>query len=214
MSNMRDLWYDWLGLNTWLFKSINSLSDLPAYGPLMKTVTLFGDRNMLPFTISAIGIFAITSIVSHIILGKGGNRNYLFVWFNIMLMLSIGLSLGIKTIDHIKTTAGYPRPYVALPQGEVKLLEERSHDDDYRSFPSGHAAIITILVFALWPVLNETFRWIGVLLVFFVCWSRMALGVHFPMDVISGFTIAYVIMTITHYFLYGIMRTIRLALKI
>lgn len=213
MSNMRDLWYDWLGLNTWLFQQINSLSDLPAYGPLMKTVTIFGDRNMLPFTLSAIGVFAITSIVAHIVLKKGGNRNYLVMWITIGLMLSLGLLSGIKTIDHIKTTTAYPRPYVALPQGEVRQLEARPNDA-YQSFPSEHAAIITILVFALWSVLNETFRWIGVLLVFFVSWSRMALGVNFPMDVISGFVIALSIMILIRYVLYGIIRTIRLALKI
>lgn len=214
MSNMKDLWYDWLGLNTWLFQEINSLSDLTLYGSLMKVVTVFGDRNMLPFTLSAIGIFAFSSIVANVLLKKGGNRNYLFTWLTILLMLSGGLYAGIKTVDHIKAATGYPRPYVALPAGEVRQLEIRPADDAYHSFPSGHAMLITVLVFALWPVLNETFRWIGVLLVFFVCLSRIALGVHFPMDVISGFTIAIVIMKTIQYFLYGIIRTVRLALKI
>jgi membrane-associated phospholipid phosphatase len=214
MSNIKDLWYDWLGLNTFLFKKINSLSDLPAYGPLMKTVTIFGDRHMLPLFLSAIAIFAFTSIVMRIVLDKGGTRNYLFIWITITLMLSSGLFAGLKTIDYLKSATDYPRPYVALAKGEVRQLEERPVEDAYRSFPSGHAALITILVFSLWAVLNETFRWIGVLLVFAVSWSRIALGVHFPMDVISGFAIALIIMMIIRYVLYGIMRTIRLALKI
>jgi len=211
---MRDLWYDWLGFNTFLFKKINSLSDLPAYGPLMKGITLFGEKNLLPYMLGAICIFAFSSIVVRIVLNKGGARNYLFTWITITLMISSGLFISNSIVDYITSTASYPRPYVLIPANEINLLEILPVAEAYRSFPSVHVIIITILAFSLWSTLNETFRWIAVLLVFSVAWSRIALGVNFPMDVISGFAITLTQMILIRYVLYGIVRTIRMALKI
>jgi membrane-associated phospholipid phosphatase len=214
MSNVRDLWYDWLGMNTWLFKQINSLSDLPIYGSTIKLITYFGDKKLLSYMLVAIAVFAISSIIVRITLKKGGTKSYIFTWLTIVLMIATGLFTTSYTNDYIKNKAAYPRPYAILNANDVKLLEVLPAEEAYKSFPSGHVTLITILVFALWPVLSENFRWAGILLIFSVAWSRIAVGVHFPMDVISGFAIAFIQMMLIHYILYGIVRNIRLALKI
>jgi len=213
MSNMRDLWYDWLGMNTWLFKQINSLSDIPLYASLMKFVTIFGDKKFLPIILGGIGIFVIASIITRYVMKKGGTRNYIFLCFNIFLMLGAGLAAIHYTGDYINKNYSYPRPYIAL-QGEAHQLEAQPAADAYHSFPSMHAAIITILIFALWPAMSANFRWGGVFLIFFVCLSRVSLGVHYPMDVISGFVIAMLYMLIIRYILYSIISAIRGVLKV
>jgi membrane-associated phospholipid phosphatase len=194
MSNMRDLWYDWLGLNTWLFKQINSLSGDTVYDTVMKILTMFGDKKLLPYFLAAIATFAFVSLIIRIVTKKGGNRNYFLLWVNIFMVLGAGLLANKFVIDNIKNHFMYPRPYVALPAKEVKQLEFQPAEDARHSFPSGHTAIITILVLSLWPILNENFRWLGIGLISGVAWSRMALGVHYPMDVLTGFTLALIIM--------------------
>lgn len=214
MSNARDLWYDWLGLNTWLFKQINSLSDLPIYSSLIKTITIFGEKKYLSIMIGLIGIFAIVSIIDRMVTKKGGMRNYIFTWISIFLLLGAGFTASHFTIDYIKNHYSYARPYVSLPASQVILLETPTAEDTYNSFPSRHSFIITILVFSLWPALNLTFRWIGIFLIFFVAWSRVALGMNFPMDVVSGFTLAMMQMLIIRYVLYSIIRGIRRVVKV
>lgn len=214
MSNIRDLWYDWLGINTWLFKQINSLSDIPVYSSLMKFITVFGDKKLLPYILGAVVVFAISSFIVRITIKKGGNRNYLFMWFTIFLMIGAGLFANNHTINYIQNNASYPRPYLLIPTNEIKLLEIQPAEEAYHSFPSNHVAIITILVFALWPIAGEKTRWGGILFIFGVAWSRIAMGVHFPMDVISGFAIPFIQMSLIRYILYGIIRTIRHVLKI
>jgi membrane-associated phospholipid phosphatase len=213
MSNMRDLWYDWLGMNTWLFKQINSLSEIPMYASLMKFVTIFGDKKILPIILVGIVIFAVASTITRYVMKKGGNTNYIFLWFNIFLMLGTGLLASHHMENYINKHYSYPRPYIAL-QKEAHQLEAQPAEDAYHSFPSWHAAIITILVFALWPVMSANFRWGGVFLIFFVCLSRVSLGVNYPMDVISGFTIALILMLIIRYILFSLISTIRHALKV
>lgn len=213
MSNMRDLWYDWIGVNTWLFKQINSLSDLPVYSTIIKLISALGDKKLLPFMLGAIILFAVASVIVRITIKKGGNKNYIFTWFTIALMIASGLYATNYTTNYIKSNDSYPRPSVLLGK-EVILLEAVPKDEEYKSFPSDSVIIITILVFSLWPIMSENFRWAGILLIFAISWSRVAIGVHFPMDVISGFAIAFIEMIFIRYILYGIIRSIRLALKI
>jgi undecaprenyl-diphosphatase len=59
-------------------------------------------------------------------------------------------------------------------------------EDARRSFPSGHASFITLMVVSMWPALGYRMRWAGVVAIFGVCWARVSLGVHFPADVLAG----------------------------
>ena len=63
----------------------------------------------------------------------------------------------------------------------------------YYSFPSGHAmgaaALVTALGFLVWPRRGQWLAWgLGAGFVLGVGWSRMYLGVHFPSDVLAGWT--------------------------
>lgn len=210
MSNMRDLWYDWLGANTWLFKKINALSVEPIYAGIMQKVTLLGDKRLLPYFLGIIALYFVLSVIVRIATQKGGVKNYVVLWINIFMIMGAGLVSAKVTIDYLKHHFAYPRPYAILSPLEVIKLEEQKPEDAYQSFPSGHVAIVTVLIISLWPILNEKFRVTGVVLTSLVFWSRMALGVHFPMDVISSFVIMLLIMMILKYIIVNITSRIML----
>ncbi len=210
MSNMRDLWYDWLGANTWLFKKINALSVEPIYAGIMQKVTILGDKNTLPYLLGIIGIFFILSLVVRIATQRGSVKGYIILWINVFVMIGAGLTSAKVTVDYLKHHFAYPRPYVILSPLEVIKLEAKKAEDDYQSFPSGHVAIITVLIISLWPVMNEKFRVLGIVTSAMVFWSRMALGVHFPMDVISAFVIMFIIMMVIRHIINSITEKILL----
>ena len=63
---------------------------------------------------------------------------------------------------------------------------------DRHSFPSGHATRMgTVVVFM--PLLVPRWGWFSLLLALWVGWSRVALGVHYLLDVLVGMALGIVI---------------------
>lgn len=60
-------------------------------------------------------------------------------------------------------------------------------------FPSGHTALATILSLTLMHYLPRQWRWLPWVWIPLVAVSRLYLGVHAPLDIIGGFTLAIAI---------------------
>lgn len=79
-----------------------------------------------------------------------------------------------------------PRPF-ALGLGQ-QWLEHKATP----SFPSSHASAAFAMGFALWRRLRGwPGRWLPLALAALVGWSRVALGLHFPLDVLAGAGVGY-----------------------
>lgn len=86
---------------------------------------------------------------------------------------------------------GRARPDVLL-SGDVALRAQQ----DGMGFPSGHAAVIMAVVVALWLRMTAVWRVVALCGVLLVGWSRVYLGVHFPLDIVAGFTVGIIVASI------------------
>ena len=75
---------------------------------------------------------------------------------------------------------------------DIVVLEHRP-TEDFHSFPSGHVALITIMVVAFWHAMSSNFKTIGSWLILLVA-CRAAHGAgDFPViDTVGGFLVALV----------------------
>ena len=80
-----------------------------------------------------------------------------------------------------KAITDRPRPYEAIA-GAV-LRQQPAHGT---SFPSSHTAVTLAVAIALVPFLSRPLATVGITFAFLVGWSRVYLGVHYPLDVLGG----------------------------
>ena len=80
-----------------------------------------------------------------------------------------------------KAIADRPRPYEVMA-GAV-LRQQPAHGT---SFPSSHTAVTVAVVIALVPFLARPLAVAGIGYAVLVGWSRVYLGVHYPLDVLGG----------------------------
>jgi membrane-associated phospholipid phosphatase len=92
---------------------------------------------------------------------------------------AVGLAWALAHVA--KAIADRPRPYEVMA-GAV-LRQQPAHGT---SFPSSHTAVTVAVVIALVPFLARPLAAAGIGYAVLVGWSRVYLGVHYPLDVLGG----------------------------
>ncbi|MEN6372537.1 MAG: phosphatase PAP2 family protein [Armatimonadota bacterium] len=96
--------------------------------------------------------------------------------------LVIGLIISISIVHIIKNTFPQYRPALALGQSNIHLLLNLHGN----SFPSADAAMAFAIMGALIAGERRWFQCVLIAYAVMVAYTRVYLGVHFPMDVTAG----------------------------
>jgi len=205
----KTMMYDWFGLNESIFRFVNSFHG-ETYDLVMLLLTRIGDRHNFPYYMGALIVCALLGFIAKKIHSKGGAKQSLVLWLGVLLVLVGGYFGGGWTVKEIKETFAYPRPYAVL--SDVHMIDPGYYgkDDDHHSFPSGHAFFITLMVIGLWPVLSDYLRSVGLFLILGVGWSRMAVGMHFPADVLAGIILGVVVTAVMQMIVSRVLSVFRL----
>lgn len=169
---------------------------------MMKTVELLNQQyflslNAIPSTSPKIISFAtfcaqytlfiipVTLLILWFLKGKKGHQQVLFCILTILIALLLNFIIAALWY--------HPRPFM-LPLGKTWI----NHAPD-TSFPSDHA---TLFFSAGLSLLVSNARRSGVLILFisiFVAWSRIFLGVHFPLDIAGAILVTISALFLTYY---------------
>jgi len=139
----------------------------------------FGDKFWSLLTCLANGLVAFVLLLPWI------HRKPQYIWA--VLIASLLFTVFGQAIKHL---THLPRPPAVLSPDEFLLIGPALKQN---AFPSGHASTAFILggVFSL----TTNKKWVRILLIFFASWvafSRVAVGVHWPRDVIAGAILGWV----------------------
>ena len=143
-----------------------------------KTANPFFDA-LMP-VITDLKLFLPLLIALCIALGWFGKRKGIVVV--VCIVLAVALSDGISS-HLIKPFVERLRPCVAL-EGVRMLIGKKTSF----SFPSSHAANITAAAFVLSFFYRKALA-LAIIAAVLVSYSRIYVGVHYPLDVVSGFAV-------------------------
>jgi membrane-associated phospholipid phosphatase len=199
------VFYDWFGGNELLFKALNG-DNGQLYASFMTYVSRLSDYKNFPIYFILLVFCAFLDFGVRKLKKRGGANHALVAWFGALLVLIFAFGADTIAVKSIQHHSDMPRPYVVLAPDEMTLLEFRTDpQEDYQSFPSGHVSFITILVTALWPVLSSGMRQFGVFFLTLTCISQVAVGMHFPVDVLAAFLLAITIGFLIRWILYSLL---------
>jgi membrane-associated phospholipid phosphatase len=89
---------------------------------------------------------------------------------------------GAWLLVHVaKAIADRPRPYQVIADAVLRQQPALG-----TSFPSSHTAITVAVMIALVPFLPRALAPVAIAYAVLVGWSRIYLGVHYPLDVLAG----------------------------
>ncbi len=203
--NARQVFYDWGGVNAWLLKLLNSHRFQPLDNSLL-LLDKVGAHSNFPYYFGAIALMGICALLGRRYRGRPVDKAYIKTWVGLLLVLVIGYVAVAGGVHLLKTFFSMPRPFVALP-GQVHLIGALPDPSlYYASFPSGHAAFMALIMSAVWPKLHDHGKTLGFLFVALAAYARVALGLHFPADVIYGALLGCMAVVLVRRLVYGILR--------
>lgn len=154
-----------LDLNQSLFVSLHhALAVVP--GLVWRLLSMAGEWTLVIGVLLWLAARQPVLLPRMVLLGLGG------------VLASIGLKAGFDVL----------RPPLLLPPGTVTLLDVLPGN---RSFPSGHAIAVAVLAGVLMAKQSVRGQLGLVLLAVMVCLSRIAIGVHWPLDVLAGAAVGF-----------------------
>ena len=172
---LKEVAYDWLGWNEHLFFFINggtpdALQALPLLGSAL------GNYWAAPLPFAAMLWWGRRSPAEP--RGTCAQRQ--------AYMFAVSFLVAFALTALLKWALDLPRPATALgPVVRLLAPEETGH-----GFPSGHSVYAALLAAAVWPLTRGLGHLVLLVLVFWVGYSRIALGAHFPADVLGAWLLA------------------------
>ncbi|MBX9906201.1 MAG: signal peptidase II [Burkholderiales bacterium] len=174
--NWKVFLYDWNGANKALFIVFNQ--GLPDTLALLAWLgSTLGSYWGAPLALTALGWRA-----------QRANRPSASQAITLQLLrFAMACLLAFVLTSILKWGLDFPRPPAVLDTTVHGLGEMEFH----RSFPSGHSVYAALLVGTLWRLVPAPSRSLLIGYLVWVGWSRIAVGAHFPADVLAGWLIGF-----------------------
>lgn len=188
--------YDWGGWNREIFLLVNE--GTPAmFLPLAKLFSyLLGNYWTAPVVMRGFWVWSRTT--------SDVDRSLELRAHLARFVVAFGMAFAV--VGASKLLFDFPRP----PAVFAHLWHSFGSVETHYSLPSGHSAYAALVAGGLWPMVRARWRLALLAYVALVGWSRLAAGMHFPADVLAGWTVALGSLALSSRLLKGLLNAPRI----
>ncbi|OCL24038.1 hypothetical protein A9G07_04150 [Gilliamella sp. wkB72] len=111
------------------------------------------------------------------------------VYRQLIIKIALGLAVALFVTFVIRHLFYSPRPFV------LNIGTNYLNHDKTSSLPSQHAVFIWSICFSLYLNYKKQFKaltYLCTIVALLVCWSRIYLGVHWPLDILVGMLLSFI----------------------
>src|SRR5688572_25614478 len=105
----KQILYDWMGGNVWLFKQINQIKG-DIYDKAMIAISAVTDNNHFPYYVAFTVAIALLDYALRKIQKRGGAQNRLIAWFGAVSVFVAAAIISTIYIHNLKDSFAYQRP--------------------------------------------------------------------------------------------------------
>lgn len=190
---LKDILYSGDSVNILLFHAINNIQ-ASCFQQVMQAVTIMGKYTLFPVYLFVIAGFAWQYGNAVKARDAGEYRAYANNIKQLIISLILSYIVYIAWVSGLKHLLHMPRPFAILPEGTVFVRDSiKNAEEPFASMPSGHAAFSVMMLVSLWSMLTTIEKTAGIALVLMIGISRIALGVHFPIDILTSWIISFAV---------------------
>lgn len=210
MIYLKDFLYDFNGFNIILFHYINNLfANNSFFEFIIPILSAIGSWKTFPFIILALLLISLLKISykHQLTFYQTFFNNEFKAYFNILVPICVAYIITICIAYILKNFLIFPRPLCILENLNIikeigyssidQMIYDRCNEDG--SFPSAHSSIAAVLIIGLWKKLGNFGQILGILYLLIIGVTRIAIGVHFPADVIWGTILGASVMLLISY---------------
>lgn len=176
---MKEVIYDWLSLNEWLFKALYTLN-FPYLNEAWRVLSYGYSLWVGAFIVLAISI-------RYLKVRRSAPEQQFEIMSELMVVLFIGLGVVWCCVYTFQNITLYPRPWTMLPDlvpAQVPLLW-------HEGLPASAPAISMLVACMFWPLANSLQHKALAAYVILGCLLSVMSGVNWPVEVVCGAALGF-----------------------
>lgn len=195
---MKEIFYDWLGYNTEIFYYLNNLGNYWFLPQILRCLS--GVFNIENFAVYYLALCCFcywyarpSSELNSLGKVRGGGWDF-FITYNTLVHIGICYAVCGLTYAALKFSVNLPRPFCSLPFGTFETVINTADERCMSSFPSSHSGLALMAAILAWGYFNLFAKTCAILVAIMVAFSRIALAMHYPADIVYSYLIVLLVL--------------------
>lgn len=195
---MKEIFYNFAGLNEDLFIWINQLTNIDIIPEILE---IFSSMFFIANFAIAYVLFCLYFFVKiKIKLNNSGpdnnlrsNRQYFSDIYHQLVKIGICYALFGFVFASLKFSINMPRPFCSLESQQFITIANTALERCLSSFPSAHTGLSILVSYALWHSIDIRGKALCIAMVFLVAVSRITLAMHYPADILYSALVTWLV---------------------